>query len=147
GEKELRDLVGVRDEPQDVTVLPAVNESEPVPTAREVLAEAALLGAMLAEAWWKAAGRVTELAVVEPARAASHLASFAASRIGESSLSAGVAPRRPARSRPAGPDDRLRGDLRQRGAELLRRSADVAYEQEQHPAYMRILDQMAPDEA
>jgi hypothetical protein len=36
--------------------------------------------------------------------------------------------------------------LRERGAELLRRSADVAYEEETHPAYARILDQLAPDE-
>jgi hypothetical protein len=37
--------------------------------------------------------------------------------------------------------------LRDRGAELLRRSADVEYEEEFHPAYERILSQLAPDEA
>ena len=37
--------------------------------------------------------------------------------------------------------------LRRRGEELLRRSADVAAEQDSHPAYMRILDVLAPDEA
>lgn len=38
--------------------------------------------------------------------------------------------------------------LRVRGAELLRRSADVnAVEDEAHPAYVRILDELAPDEA
>jgi hypothetical protein len=37
--------------------------------------------------------------------------------------------------------------LRERGAELLRRSADVAYDEETHPAYARILDVLAPDEA
>lgn len=36
--------------------------------------------------------------------------------------------------------------LRERGAELLRRSADVRYEEEAHPAYARILEQLAPDE-
>ncbi|HEX8646370.1 MAG TPA: Abi-alpha family protein [Thermoleophilaceae bacterium] len=37
--------------------------------------------------------------------------------------------------------------LRERGAELLRRSADVRYDDECHPAYERILEEMAPDEA
>jgi hypothetical protein len=37
--------------------------------------------------------------------------------------------------------------LRERGAELLRRSADVHYEEDDHPAYDLILEQMAPDEA
>jgi hypothetical protein len=37
--------------------------------------------------------------------------------------------------------------LRERGAELLARSADVEYEEEFHPAYERILSQLAPDEA
>ena len=39
--------------------------------------------------------------------------------------------------------------LRARGAELLRRSADVEPddEDEAHPAYVRILDELAPDEA
>jgi len=37
--------------------------------------------------------------------------------------------------------------LRERGAELLRLSADVEYEEEFHPAYERILGQLAPDEA
>jgi len=36
--------------------------------------------------------------------------------------------------------------LRDRGAELLRRSADVNFEEDAHPAYARILDQLAPDE-
>jgi hypothetical protein len=38
--------------------------------------------------------------------------------------------------------------LRERGAELLRRSADVELEDEEaHPAYARILGELAPDEA
>lgn len=36
--------------------------------------------------------------------------------------------------------------LRDRGAELLRRSADVELEEDAHPAYARILEQLAPDE-
>jgi hypothetical protein len=37
--------------------------------------------------------------------------------------------------------------LRQRGAELLMHSADVRFEEGAHPAYVRILGDMAPDEA
>ena len=37
--------------------------------------------------------------------------------------------------------------LRARGAELLRESADVAAEDGAHPAYARILEELAPDEA
>jgi hypothetical protein len=36
--------------------------------------------------------------------------------------------------------------LREQGAELLRESADVSYEQGVHPAYARILSELAPDE-
>jgi len=36
--------------------------------------------------------------------------------------------------------------LRARGEELLRRSADVRYDEEIHPAYERILSELAPDE-
>lgn len=39
------------------------------------------------------------------------------------------------------------GALRERGAELLRRSADVRFEEDAHPAYARILSEIAPDEA
>ena len=44
-------------------------------------------------------------------------------------------------------DDTSAKALRARGAELLRMSADVTYEEDSHPAYARILDVMAPDEA
>ena len=37
--------------------------------------------------------------------------------------------------------------LRERGAELLRRSADVDEGEDLHPAYARILDNLSPDEA
>lgn len=37
--------------------------------------------------------------------------------------------------------------LRRRGEELLRRSAEIGEGAESHPAYMRILDSLAPDEA
>jgi abortive infection alpha-like protein len=44
-------------------------------------------------------------------------------------------------------DDTSSVALRARGEELLRLSADVNYEEDSHPAYARILDVMAPDEA
>jgi abortive infection alpha-like protein len=37
-------------------------------------------------------------------------------------------------------------ELRQRATELLRRSADVGYTEEYHPAFARILEELAPDE-
>lgn len=39
-----------------------------------------------------------------------------------------------------------RQSLRDRGAELLRRSADVNFDEDSHPAYTRILEDLAPDE-
>ncbi len=51
-------------------------------------------------------------------------------------------------SPPPGADDAAQPrSLREQGAELLRRSADVDYEEELHPAYERILGQLVPDEA
>jgi hypothetical protein len=50
-----------------------------------------------------------------------------------------------ARPRPGG--DSSAEALRDRGEELLRRSADVSVDVDSHPAYMRILDALAPDEA
>ncbi|HEY7592296.1 MAG TPA: DUF4393 domain-containing protein [Actinophytocola sp.] len=38
-------------------------------------------------------------------------------------------------------------ELRARGAELLRRSADVHFVEDMHPAYERILGELTPDEA
>lgn len=38
-------------------------------------------------------------------------------------------------------------ELRARGAALLQRSADVRYREDMHPAYERILSEIAPDEA
>ena len=36
--------------------------------------------------------------------------------------------------------------LRERGAELLRKSADVSFREDAHPAYERILEELSPDE-
>jgi hypothetical protein len=43
--------------------------------------------------------------------------------------------------------EQARRSLQERGAELLRRSADVNLEEDSHPAYARILEDLAPDEA
>ena len=47
----------------------------------------------------------------------------------------------------AGRDPASAEALRARGEELLRMSADVGYEEDSHPAFARILDDLAPDEA
>jgi Abortive infection alpha len=44
-------------------------------------------------------------------------------------------------------DDSSATALRKRGEELLRLSADVRVEEDSHPAYGRILEELAPDEA
>jgi hypothetical protein len=48
---------------------------------------------------------------------------------------------------PQGYEVEQAGSLRARGAELLRESADVSAEDGAHPAYARILTELAPDEA
>ncbi|MGE5282381.1 MAG: Abi-alpha family protein [Chloroflexota bacterium] len=50
-------------------------------------------------------------------------------------------------SRPRPSRDSSTAALRRRGEELLRQSADVRVDVDSHPAYMRILDALAPDEA
>jgi hypothetical protein len=42
--------------------------------------------------------------------------------------------------------DEAAGHLRRRGEELMRKSRDVRYEEDAHPAYDRILEELAPDE-
>jgi hypothetical protein len=54
---------------------------------------------------------------------------------------------RAAAARGRGPERDSPSTLRERGAELLRRSADVRDEEATHPAYERILGDLAPDEA
>jgi hypothetical protein len=59
-------------------------------------------------------------------------------------LSVVVASERDHHPEPEQPDRR---DLRARGARLLERSRDVWSEEDTHPAFSRILDDLAPDEA
>src|SRR3954465_6569465 len=55
-------------------------------------------------------------------------------------------PSQPEPGAPESPEPR-RADLRAQGAELLRRSAEVDEDEEFHPPYVTILEQLAPDEA
>ena len=60
----------------------------------------------------------------------------------------GLADEMEAEAAESGRDHTSARALRERGEELLRLSADITYEEEDgHPAFARILDQLAPDEA
>jgi hypothetical protein len=59
----------------------------------------------------------------------------------------GIADEMEEEARESGRDDTSARALRDRGEELLRMSADVRYEEDSHPAFARILDDLAPDEA
>jgi Abortive infection alpha len=50
-------------------------------------------------------------------------------------------------ARGAGPDTAEWAQLRDHGAAILAKSRDVHYEETAHPAYERMLDELAPDEA
>ena len=68
-----------------------------------------------------------------------------ARRAGRAARAAPTAPStRPTAAAPQRPD---LASLRERGAELLERSRDVWNDDDAHPAYDRILDELAPDEA
>jgi Abortive infection alpha len=73
---------------------------------------------------------------------------------GDGRFVAGTGPAAAARARRARHDDRTEDldpaseeALRAQGAELLRQSADVRIDDRTHPAYVRILQELAPDEA
>jgi hypothetical protein len=67
----------------------------------------------------------------------------------DESAHAAAAPGSPNGATAQAAEPSVNGDvpLRERGAELLRRSADVNFDDDCHPAYERILEEMAPDEA
>lgn len=84
--------------------------------------------------------------VVDP-RASESLRDYMRDLLGVSELDERVEALTPTGSRD--PDEAAAEDaeLRARGAELLRRSADIDLEDGTHPAYARILHELAPDEA
>jgi Abortive infection alpha len=94
---------------------------------------------LAASAWWHAAGRGAGLTV------------GLGSRVVRTALGGSPAPRNRERSdvrpTPERDPEASRAALRERGEELLARSADVAQDEELHPAYARILDNLSPDEA
>jgi hypothetical protein len=96
---------------------------------------------LAASAWWHAAERTMAVSL--------HLGS----RIARAAIGDRRPPPRSAEDSPAAPDAQARASdasrdlLRERGAELLARSADVAQSEDLHPAYARILDNLSPDEA
>ncbi|MGE5232663.1 MAG: Abi-alpha family protein [Acidobacteriota bacterium] len=104
--------------------------------ARELLRAAPGLGRIAAATGLRLAGS----AATAYGRALSRLARAAAEQ------RPGLEPARPAGARRTAPDSSTAA-LRRRGEELLRESADVRLPQDFHPAYMRILDSLAPDEA
>lgn len=137
---------------------------EPVadPALSEILPGLARLGAV---AWWRGAVWSVETSV----RVGTRLVRYAASGqapgdlLAESGRDLRVWLRRfidvvdesahaaagAAAPSPDPPDAGANGhvSLRERGAELLRHSADVYHDDDCHPAYEGILDQLAPDEA
>jgi hypothetical protein len=70
------------------------------------------------------------------------LRAYARELLGVTDLDDRVRQLSPPRERPR--DQRL--SLREQGAELLRESADVDFDDRTHPAYARILSELAPDE-
>ena len=136
----------MKDEPQrepraDAASVPGGGPGpEPAPPSRDdsrLRDVPPALARMTAAAWWNSAA----WAIGEVARAGDRALRAAMSMGGASPVEE--------RGAPASAVERDEGgrSLRERGAELLRKSADVHFDDDSHPAYTRILDQLAPDEA
>jgi hypothetical protein len=108
------------------------------PEGDSLLDAAPALARMTLEAWWNTAA----WAVGSTLRAADGIAR-AATSLGEARP--GHVPSREDVAAAVRRDDEV--SLRDRGAELLRKSSDVHYDEDSHPAYIRILEALAPDEA
>jgi hypothetical protein len=124
---------------------------------RELLRATPALAKIAAAAWWRGAQWTLDLSVRTSQRM------VRAARTGESPAQlfqeAGADVRTYARTLldDAGPeeassngrpehDDATPAGLRRKGTDLLNRSADVDLNEDIHPAYARILDELAPDE-
>jgi hypothetical protein len=92
-------------------------------------------------------GRVVRASVSPDAAGelGSGLRTYARELLGVTDLDDRVRQLLPARES-AGSGSAERASLRERGAELLRESADVEWDDDTHPAYERILSELAPDE-
>ncbi|HZJ29090.1 MAG TPA: Abi-alpha family protein, partial [Solirubrobacterales bacterium] len=116
------------------------------PTPAEVGTEVAELVRIAASTWWRGASRTAEVGLVAPARFAAGVID-AAARPGAAAAIDAARDQRDQRGESDRERDRSDRNLRERGAELLRRSADLHDRDDQHPAYRRILEELAPDEA
>ncbi|MDQ6915664.1 MAG: DUF4393 domain-containing protein [Actinomycetota bacterium] len=127
------------------------------PSQADLLAALPGLVRIAAAAWWRTAGWAAESSV----RASSRLVRGALNGDSPTDLFAEIGGELRTYLRrlldladaeapePPGPDDGREArppTLRERGDELLRRSADVSFDDDTHPAYERILDELAPDE-
>jgi Abortive infection alpha len=118
--------------------LDAASDAAP-PAEDDGLRDAApALARMTLEAWWNTAA----WAIGSSLRAADGIARAAMS-LGEARP--GHTPSRDDIVAAVRRDDEV--SLRDRGAELLRKSSDVHFDDDSHPAYVRILEELAPDEA
>jgi hypothetical protein len=97
------------------------------------------LARLAASAWWHAAEQGAGLTLGLGSRVVRRA-------LGTSPAAGNREPREAPVPRQHDPET-SRTALRERGAELLARSADVAQDEELHPAYARILDNLSPDEA
>lgn len=102
---------------------------------RDLLRAAPGIGRVVVSAGWRGA----------QAAAVAYLETVA--RVTRAALESQLSPQLPQPRRQARAAESSDDALRRRGSELLRRSADVRFEEASHPAYMRILESLAPDEA
>lgn len=92
-------------------------------------------------------GRVVVSASLRGAQAAAIAYLETVARLTRTALESQLPQQLPQARRPAPSPESSTDVLRRRGSELLRRSADVRVDEASHPAYMRILESLAPDEA
>ena len=132
-----------------------------------LLRAAPVLARLAASAWWRAAGWTLQTSVrasIRVARGAARgdspavLIQEAEAELGRylrelldirEDAKNGGSPsmRSEVAEEPVADGDGGTAGLRERGAELLRRSAQLDDDDETHPAYVRILEELAPDEA
>jgi Abortive infection alpha len=126
---------------------------------QELIRATPALAKIAAAAWWRSARWTVDVSVRAGARvvraaetgetpaqlfqdAGSELRGYVRTLLGEDTSQDGAAA---SNGRPED-DDASPASLRRRGADLLNRSADVELDDNIHPAFARILDELAPDE-
>lgn len=144
-------------EPQRISAEDEVLDPEPEPADLSLRDAAPGLLRLAAGAWlrtaswtaattWRAGRRLTEAAV--SGESAVDLADDARREVLDGARRLlGVSELEQRLGATRGPDGGEGDSLRRRAEELLERSADVSFDGEGHPAYERILAEMAPDEA